>query len=68
MMLIRLGRNDTKGVHTVINRKANLIGAPRLYWSRQVARWFQEHFKLGESVTAFIVNPHEIILELPAVG
>jgi hypothetical protein len=53
------------GIQTTINRRANPNGNPRLYGRRPLANWFQEHFKLGDTVTATVIGPHEIILELP---
>jgi hypothetical protein len=65
-MLLRLGADDAQGVETFIDRKANKTGSPRLYGRKQTARWFQEHFRLGDKVEAVIVNPNEIVLTLPA--
>lgn len=64
-MLLRLGATDQDGIQTTINRRANPNGNPRLYGRRPVADWFQEHFKLGDTVTAAVIGPHEIVLELP---
>ncbi len=64
-LLLRLGADDARGVETRIDRKANKGGIPRLYGRKQTARWFQEHFKLGDTVNAVIINPNEIVLTLP---
>lgn len=65
-MLLRLGAGDAQIVETFIDRKANKTGSPRLYGRKQTARWFQEHFRLGDTVEAVIINPNEIVLTLPA--
>lgn len=64
-ILIRLGRDDPKGILVTINRRANPNGSPRLYGSRAVSLWFRAHFKRDDLVTAKITTPNEIVLELP---
>ena len=64
---LRLGRDDSKGVQTTINRKAVASDSPRLKARKEVAAWFQKNFKLGDTVTGIIISPHQIILELPQV-
>lgn len=64
-LLLRLGADDARGVETYIDRKANKTGSPRIYGRKQTARWFQEHFKLGDIVDAVIINPNEVVLTLP---
>ena len=39
--------------------------APRLYGGRELAEWFQEHFRLMDTVQIQIVSPNEIRLRLP---
>lgn len=62
---LRLGRDDSRGVQTTINRKAVPSHSPRLKARKEVAAWFQKNFKLGDTVTGTIISPHQIILELP---
>lgn len=58
-----LGRQNPATVETKIDRKANLTGAPRLYGGQKIARWFQKHFREGDTLNATIVSANEIILE-----
>lgn len=57
------------GSHTVvskINRTANRTGAVRVVGSnQQIARWFQEHFREGDSLQGRVVDPHTILLLAP---
>ncbi|UVC08182.1 GIY-YIG nuclease family protein [Rhizobium sp. TH2] len=46
-----------------IDRTANLGGAVRIVGSnRVIADWFQKHFKYGDTVSARIVDPHQMVL------
>lgn len=61
---IQLGINGEQTL-AKIDRRANLNGSPRIFGGKIVASWFQEHFNQGDVVKITIVNPNEIILELP---
>ncbi|WP_292465337.1 hypothetical protein [Mesorhizobium sp.] len=49
-----------------INRTANRTGAVRVVGgNQQIARWFQEHFREGDTVQGRVVDPHTILLLAP---
>ena len=46
-----------------INRTANRTGAVRVVGgNQQIARWFQEHFKEGDTVQGRVVDPYTLEL------
>lgn len=58
--------DGTPAISSSINRTANPNKSVRLVGSNQaIAAWFQQHFKLGDKVTARILGPNEIELLAP---
>ncbi|PTM39379.1 GIY-YIG nuclease family protein [Bosea sp. 124] len=50
-------------VMSSINRKANASGSVRIVGrNRQIADWFQQHFKPGDVVQARVLDPNRILL------
>jgi hypothetical protein len=55
--------NGAGPVVSKINRTANSSGAVRLVGGNsQIARWFQEHFREGDTVKGRVIDPHTIEL------
>lgn len=63
-ILIYLG-NDKACVESSIDRNANGTGAPRILARAAVRDFFQNNFKLNQTVRAKIIPPHAIKLLLP---
>ncbi|PTY07977.1 hypothetical protein DB347_07085 [Opitutaceae bacterium EW11] len=61
-MLIRLGSESHPGVESRIDRKANVNGTPRIYGGARVARWFQDNFRLNDTVIGRVLTPNQILL------
>ncbi|MCX6848275.1 MAG: hypothetical protein NTY98_05090 [Verrucomicrobia bacterium] len=64
-LLFFLGRENPATVETKIDRNANPNGSPRIRSRKEVARWFQKHFREGDTLHATIVSENEIVLEMP---
>lgn len=65
-IIVYLGNKD-EFITSKINKTANKSGAVRIVGNNHhIARWFQENFELGDTVSARIIDPHHIILMLPA--
>lgn len=55
--------NGAEPVISKINRTANRTGAVRVVGGNsQIARWFQEHFREGDTVAGRVIDPHTIEL------
>ncbi len=58
----------TPDITSRINRTANNNGSVRFVGrNRQIADWFQAHFRHGETVNARVLSPHRVILFAPSV-
>jgi hypothetical protein len=64
---IRIVFSDgSQTVISKINRTANRTGAVRVVGgNQQIAEWFQEHFREGDTVQCRVLDPHTIALVAP---
>ncbi len=62
---LHLGAWSENPVRSKISRNANSNGTARIYSRTAVAKWFQEHFKLGDVVKANIIDRNNIVLMKP---
>lgn len=59
--------DGSQTVASTINRTANRNGAVRVVGAnQQIARWFHDHFRGGDTVTGYVLDHNTILLSAPS--